>query len=147
MHKAWWYLRKESYCFSRLSVKFQGHTAKKSSILTQIGCFRTVTLVQWWLWNYAQNLKQHRRGVLLFFKVICQISRSQGQKTHQFWPELGVSGLQLQFEFTDGFEMMHKAPRGIEEVRYCSSMFSMKSQGHWGQTIADFDPNWGVSGL
>ena len=27
----------------RLSIKFQGHTAKKASILTQIRCFRTVT--------------------------------------------------------------------------------------------------------
>ena len=29
-----------------------------------------------------------------------------------------ISGLQLQFEFTDGFEMMHKAWHSIEEVPY-----------------------------
>ena len=53
---------------SRSSVKFQGHTGqKKSPFLTQIERFRTVTPV-WihrWLWNDAQSLNQHRRGVLL----------------------------------------------------------------------------------
>ena len=39
MHKAWCSLEEVPYCFSRSSVKFQGHTAKKSSILTQIECF------------------------------------------------------------------------------------------------------------
>ena len=55
----------------------------KISTLTQIGCFRTVTPV-WihqWLWNGAQSLKQQRRGVLFFFKVIHQISRSGDKKS------------------------------------------------------------------
>ena len=40
-------------------VKFQGHTTKKSSILTQIERFRTVTPVRirQWLHNNAQSLK------------------------------------------------------------------------------------------
>ena len=46
------------------------------------GRFRTVTLVWigWWLWNDAQSLKQYKIGALLFFNVICQISRSHGTK-------------------------------------------------------------------
>ena len=74
MHRAWCYLGEVPYCFSRSSVNFQGHTAKKNN---QIGHFRTATLVwiHWWLWNDAQSLKQHRRGALLFFNVIRQISR------------------------------------------------------------------------
>ena len=128
------------YCFSRSSVKFQGHTAKKivdfdpdwalpdcnsslnspmatkcgtklevaqkkcpivyqghasnfkvtqlkkSSILTQIRRFRSVTAV-WihqWLRKAAQSLKWHRRGALLFLKVIRQISRSHGLKNRRF---------------------------------------------------------------
>ena len=149
VHKAWCCLGEVPYCFSRSSVKFQGHTAKKiadfdpiwvfpdcnsslnspmatkwctklevaqkrcpivfqghssnfkvtrdkkSPILTRIERFRTVTLVwiHWWLWNDAQSLKQHRRGALLFFKVIAQISRSHGTINLRFWPELSVSGL------------------------------------------------------
>ena len=66
----------------------RSHGTKKMPILTRIERFRTVTSV-WihrWLWNDAQSLKQHRRGALLFFKVICQISRSHGIKNHWFWP-------------------------------------------------------------
>ena len=86
----------------RCPVVFQGHPSNlkvtrdnKSPILTRIERFRTVTLV-WihrWLWNDAQTLKQHRRGALLFFKVIHQILRSHGAKNRPFWPEMSVSGL------------------------------------------------------
>ena len=37
----------------------------------------------------------------------------------RIWPRLGVSRLKLQFEFTNGYEMMHKAWSSIEEVPYC----------------------------
>ena len=86
----------------RCPFVFQGHPSnlkvtryKTSPILTQIGCFRTVTPV-WihqWLWNVAQSLKQQRRDALLFSKVIHQISRSHSTKHRRFWPKLGVSGL------------------------------------------------------
>ena len=88
--------------WKRCPIVFEGHTLsfkvtglKKSSILTRIGRFRTVTpvLIHRWLWNVAQSLKQQRRDALLFFKVIHQISRSQGTKHHRFWPKLAVSGL------------------------------------------------------
>ena len=127
MHKAYCCLGEVPYCFSRSSIKFRDHTAKKNRrFLTQIRCFQTVTPVwiQWWLWNDktrdkksliftrivrfrtvtlvwiywwlsndAQSLKQHRRGVVMFFKVIHQMSRSHGTKNHQFLPKLSVSGL------------------------------------------------------
>ena len=88
MRRAWCCLGEVPYCFSMSSVKFQGHPAKKTLILTQIGRFQTVTLVwiHWWLWNDAQSLKQHRRGALLFFKVIRQISRSHWTKIADFDP-------------------------------------------------------------
>ena len=145
MQRAWCCLEEVPYCFSRSSIKFQGHTAKKSSILTQIWRFRSVTVwihlwlwkgaqslkercpidfrghlsnfkvtrdkklqiltrfepfwtveLVWfhpWLWNDVHSLKQHRSGALLFFKVICQISRSHGTKNCRFWPESSVFGL------------------------------------------------------
>ena len=37
---------------------------------------------------------------------------------------------------------MHKACSSIEGVPYCFSTSSVKLQGHTGQKIADFDPNW-----
>ena len=89
MPRAWCSLEEVTYCFARSSVKFQAHTAKKLSILTQFGCFRTVTPV-WihqWLWNDAQSLKQHRGGALLFCQGHPSIFfRSFGTKNADFYP-------------------------------------------------------------
>ena len=46
------------------------------------------------------------------------------------------------FKFTDGYEMMHIAWSSIGDLPYCFSRLSVKFQGHRGQKIADFDPNW-----
>ena len=55
---------------------------------------------------------------ICFFKVIRKISKSHWPKTRRFQPKLGVSGLELQFEFTDAYDMMHKAWKSIEDVPY-----------------------------
>ena len=68
---------------------------KVTEVTTQLNGFRTVTPVWihiWW-WNDAYSLMLLRRGALLFFKVIRQISRSHGSKNRRIWPRLGVSGL------------------------------------------------------
>ena len=80
---------------SDVHAKGQGQRSRSQEVNTQLSRFRTVTPV-WihiWQWNHAHSWKQHRRGALLFFKVICQISRSHGSKNHRIWPRLGVSGL------------------------------------------------------
>ena len=111
--------------------------------LPQFGCFMTVTPVwiQRCLWSYAQSLKWHRRDALLFLKIIHWISNSHGTKNHQSWPELKVSALWLQFGFTDGYQIMHKAWSGIKEVPYCFSRSYVKFQGHMNKKIANFDLN------
>ena len=68
---------------------------KVTEVTTQLNRFRTVTPVWihiWW-WDDAYSLIMLRRGALLFFKVIRQISRSHGSKIRWIWPRLGVSGL------------------------------------------------------
>ena len=73
----------------------QRSKVKVTEVNTQLSRFRTLTPV-WihiWQWNHAHSWKQHRRGALLFFKVIRQISRSHGSKNRQIWPRLAVSGL------------------------------------------------------
>ena len=67
---------------------------KVTEVNTQLSLFRTLTPV-WihiWQWNHAHSWKQHRRGALLFFKVIRQIARSHSSKNRGIWPRLGVSG-------------------------------------------------------
>ena len=70
------------------------HPSVRPSVC-QFSHFRTVTpiLIHIWQLNVAQSLMLHRRGALLFFKIIPQISRSHGTQNHRFWPELGISGL------------------------------------------------------
>ena len=130
---------------SDVHAKGQGQRSKVkvTEVNTQLSRFRTLTPV-WihiWQWNHAHSWKQHRRGALLFFKVIRQISRSHGSK-NRIWPRLGVSGLKLQFEYTNGYKMMHKAWSSIEEVSYCFSWSSVNFQGHTALKIVEFDPDW-----
>ena len=122
----------------------QRSKVKVTEVTTQLNRFRTVTPVWihiWW-WNDAYSLMLLRRGALLFFKVIRQISRSHGSKKRRIWPKLGVSGLSLQFEFTNGYEIMHKARSSIEEMPYCFSRSYVKLQGHTVLKIVEFDPDW-----
>ena len=82
---------------SDVHAKGQGQRSKVkvTEVNTQLSRFRTLTPV-WihiWQWNHAHSWKQHRRGALLFFKVMRQISRSHGSKNRRIWPRLGVSGL------------------------------------------------------
>ena len=81
---------------SDVHAKGQGQRSKVkvTEVNTQLSRFRTLTPV-WihiWQWNHAHSWKQHRRGALLFLKVIRQISRSHGSKNRRIWPRLGVSG-------------------------------------------------------
>ena len=130
-----------------IKVRCQRSRSQMSKqILTQFWCCQTLTEV-WiyrWLGNDTQSLQWHRRFTLLFLKVICQISRSHGTKDNWFDP-YGVSGLQLELEFTDGYEMMHKAWSSIE-VPYCSLKLSIKFQGHTGQKNTYIEPNWAFPG-
>ena len=81
----------------KVNAKGQGQRSKVkvTEVTTQLNRFRTVTPVWihiWWC-NDAYSLMLLRRGALLFFKVIRQISRSHGSKNRPIWPRLGVSGL------------------------------------------------------
>ena len=69
---------------SDVHAKCQGQKSrvKVTEVMTQLSRFWTVTSVPihiWW-WNDASSLMLLRRGALLFFKVIRQISRSHGTK-------------------------------------------------------------------
>ena len=128
----------------KVHAKGQGQRSKVkvTEVTTQLNRFRTVTPVWihiWW-WNDTYSLMLLRRGALLFFKVIRKISRSHGSKNRRIWPKLDLSGLLLKFEFTNGYEMMHKAWSSIEEMPYCFPRSSIKF--HTGQKIAEFVPNW-----
>ena len=97
---------------SKVHAKGQGQrsTVEVTEVTIQLNCFRTVTQVWihiWW-WKDACSLMLLRRDALLFFKVIRRIARSHGSKNRRVWPRLGVSGMLLKFEYTNGYKIMHK---------------------------------------
>ena len=127
----------------------QRSNVKVTEVMTQLNGLRTVTPVWihiWW-WNATYSLMLLRRGALLFSKVIRPISRSHVTKNRRIWPRLGVSGLLLQFEFTNCYEMMHKAWSSIEEVPYCFSRSSVKISRSPGSKNRRIWPKFVVSGL
>ena len=68
--------------------------------------------------------------------------RGQRSRSQRSQPNLTVSGLWLQFEFTYDDEMMHIAWCCLEEVPYCFSRSSIKFQGHTALKIVKFDLDW-----
>ena len=133
-------------------AKCQGQRSKVkvTEVNTQLNRFQTVTPVWihiWW-WNDAQSLMLLRRGALLFFKVIHQITRSQGSKNRRIWPKLAFPDCNSSLnEFTSGYKMMHKAWSSIEEVPYFFFKVNrqiLRSQGCKNRRIW---PKLGVSGL
>ena len=85
-------------------------------------------------------------GIEMMHKAKCSIeevpycfSRSSvkfegltAKQNHRFWSKLGVSGLWILFEFTNGYERMDKDWSNIKEVPYCFPRSSIKFQGHTG---------------
>ena len=63
-------------------------------------------------------------------------------KNCPFLPKLGVSGLKLQFEFTNGYEMMQKALSSVKEVPNCFLGSFIKFQSNTGRKIYDLNPIW-----
>ena len=126
----------------KVKVRAQRSRSQRSTPNLAVSGLLTPVWIHIWQWNHAHSWKQHRRGAVLFFKVIRQISRSHGSKNRRIWPKLGVSGQQLQFKFTDGYEMLHKAWNSKGEVLYCFPRSSLKFQGHTALKIVEYDPDW-----
>ena len=102
MHRAWGGIEEVPFCFSRSSIKFLGHTSRKSSILIQIGRFRTVTPVwiYWWLGNHAQSLMQHVRGALLFSRSSVKFQGHTGKKNPLIFTQ--IECFQTNYTFYQG---------------------------------------------
>ena len=110
------------------------------SILTQIGGFWTVTAfwIYQWLWNDAQSLKQHRRGVLLFLAATKQLYE-------WFSPSVCLS---VRHTFLTMFpssyhQEIFRSYYQWQKWRPCKkSRSEVKGQCHRGKKIVEFDPNW-----
>ena len=142
MHKAW---RGALFFFDITRQISRSHRPKKSTILTRIQRFWTVTpvllLINWWLRNDAQRWKGYRRDVLLFLRPSVKFQGYTGKKNddltriERFWTRTPVW-------IQDSYEMRHKPWTGMKDVAYSLSMSSVKFQGHTGQKNRRFWLKW-----
>ena len=77
--------------------------------------------------NNWSNLEEVSNG---FSSSSVKFQDHTGQKIADFDPNWVFLDIKLKFEFTDGFEIMHKAWSSIEQVPCCFSRSSVKLQGH-----------------
>ena len=165
MHRAWSSIVEVPYCFSRSYVKFQGRTALKivkfdpnwafpdcnsslNSPMAMKCCTKLETakercpiLFQ----GHPSNFKVTRYKTSLILTEIGHF-RTIGRSQLSNPSDLPCSRL-LQFEFTNGYEMMHKSWCSGEEVPYCFSRSSVKFGGHTAKKNRRFWPKLGVSRL
>ena len=96
---------------------------------------------------YVTHDKEYREHVLTQWGQGKMVAISQMTLSNPFsWMKM-VEYRLSQFEFTDGFQMIHKAWHSIEEVSYWFSRSSVKFQGHTGQQNHQFWPKLSISGL
>ena len=126
----------------KVHAKGQGQRSKVkvTEVTTQLNRFRTVTPV-WihqWVQNAAQSLKKHRRGALLFFKVIHQISRSHCSKNRRIERFRTVTQIWIHQWVQNAAQSLKKHRRGallfFKVIRQISRSLPLK--------IVEFDPNW-----
>ena len=88
-------------------------------------------------WNFQELLPWSKVMSMQKVKV-----RGQRSRSLRSTPNLAVSGLYLQFEFTYDNDMMHIALWCLGEVPYCFWRSSIKFQGHTALKSVEFDPDW-----
>ena len=143
MHKAWSSMEKVPYYFSRSSVKFQGHTALKIVEFDPIWAFPDCnsSLNSSMATKWCTKLEVAWKRCPIVFQghpSNCKVTRL---KKSLILTQIRRFRTVTPVEFTNGYEMMHKAWSSMEEVPYCFSRSSVKLQGHTAKKIIDFDPN------
>ena len=118
---------------------------EKLPILKQLEHSWTLTLVGVHRWLQNWSLKWHRRGALLLFKAISEISRS-------YWLKNLTISVALIWDFlVDNSNLnsqiaikwcTYTGYRSMGEVPYCFVRLSVKFQGNTGQKIDDLDTIW-----
>ena len=143
LHKAWSSIEEVPYCFWGSSVKFQGHTALKIfefepnwAFPDCNSSFNSPMVTKW-----CTKLEVNRRGALLFFKVIHQISSHMALKIVEFDPNWAFPDCNSSLNSPMAMKCCIKLETAKER---CPSFprLSIKFQGHTVQNITDFDPNW-----
>ena len=165
-HKAWSSIEEVPYCFSRSSVKFQGHIALKIVEFDPNWAFPDFdsSLNSPMAMKFCTKLETAKKRCPIVFQghpsnfkvtpdksspILTQIGRFRtiGQSQLSNPSDLPCSRSSVKFQGHTAlknveYEMMHKAWRCIKEVPNCFSMSSVKFQGQTALKIVEFDPDW-----
>ena len=116
----WSSIEELSCCFTRSYIKFQGHTGQTIADFAPNWAFSDGNSSLSWpmAMEWCTALEVTWEGYPFDFHGHPSTFKVTWHKKHQFWPALIVSGLWFQFEFPDGFEIMHNAWRSLEELPY-----------------------------
>ena len=132
-------LRRGALLFFKVIVRFQGHTALKHVEFDLDWAFPDC--------NSSGYEMLHKAYISIEEVPYCFARSSvkfQGHaalKIVEFDPDWAFPDCNST-EFTNGYEMMHKAWSLVGEVPYCFSRSSVKFQGRTALKIVEFDPNW-----
>ena len=130
------------------SIKFQDHTRQNRQCLPELSGSGLQLQLNSQMDGYKIMHRAWRRmrSVLLFFRIIHQISRSDVPKNYPFSSYLSVSGWYLYFEFTGGYQMTHVAFMDMEEVFRRFEVICQISMSHGAKNddFLDLDPIWAI---
>ena len=143
VHKVWSSIEEVPYCFSRSSVKLQGHTAQIIVDYEPNWVFLDCITAVWvhiWLQNGAQSLKLHRRGALLFLGSSVKLQGHTANKNVDYDPNWAFADCNsslnspMATKWCTKFEV---AQKGCPVVFHPSNFKVTQLKN-----IVDFDPNW-----
>ena len=123
-------------------VIIRGHNSRSQrskQILPHYGRFPTVTpvIIHRCLRNDTHSLTWCRRGAILLFEGIWQISKSHGPENFLLWPKFRTLAWIHRW-----IRNKTQSLKGQKICSYCFSRSSVKFQGHKRPSIDNFDPNW-----
>ena len=144
LHKAWSSIEEVPYCFSRSSVKFQGHTALKIVEFDPNWPFPdsnsslNTPMATKWCIKLEVALKRCPivfQGHLSNFKVTRLKKSSNLTQIGRFRALNSSLNTPMATKWCTKLEVALKVP-------YCFSRSSVKFEGHTAKKIVKFDPNW-----
>ena len=141
-----WFTKLEA-AYTRCPVVFLGHLSKRSHrtkianiYLDWADCSSSCNSPMASKW--CRHLRWHKKVVLLFFRIICQMPRSHRPRNWRFNSKLSVSGRWLKSKFTGGYQQTHIASRSTENVPCCFSRSSVTFYSRMCQKSGDLSPMW-----
>ena len=132
LHKAWNSKGEVPYCFTRSSIKFQGHTGQISPILTQIGCFLTI----------GRSQLSNPSDLPCFSRSYVKLQGHTAKKKSSSFTQIGrfrtVTPVWIH-------QWLWNVAQSLKQQRRDALLFSkVIHQISWshGTNITDFYPNW-----